>query len=287
MHRSILIGLLITLVLAGPLPPPSSEPTIVYHASAPHHPLSSIHLPEFTPSQSSAFFLSLLMILFSEIGDKTFFIAAILAARSSPRVVYTGAAAALVVMSVLSALLGSYIAPSVANKQWITLAAACLFLFYGIKNLRDALDMPADAVEEEMREVEYEILQEYKEEKDEFQLLSSAWGSRQQSWASWFKGIKNLVGMLTSPCWVQAFVMVFLAEWGDRSQIATIALAASEDMYFVTLGTVVGHLLCTGLAVIGGRLLAQRLSMRNVTLGGAVLFVLFSFIYFYQGLVLE
>jgi putative Ca2+/H+ antiporter (TMEM165/GDT1 family) len=258
----------------------------VYHASAPHHPIDASYVQGWTSSPSNAFFVSLLMILFSEIGDKTFFIAAILAVRTRPRAVFGGAATALVVMSVLSALLGSIMAPSVASRPWVTLAAACLFMFYGIKSLRDAMHMPPDAVHEEMEQVEYEILRGYDpDEKDELKVLSAAWGTRRQSWRSWCKRVFNLASMLTSPGFVQAFVMVFLAEWGDRSQIATIALAASEDTYLVTLGTVVGHLMCTGLAVLGGRLLAQRISMRNVTLGGALLFVAFSLIYFYQGIV--
>ena len=58
----------------------------------------------------------------------------------------------------------------------------------------------------------------------------------------------------------QAFTLTFLAEWGDRSQIATIALASAKDPYGVTLGGVIGHGFCTGLAVIGGRLLATRIS---------------------------
>lgn len=47
----------------------------------------------------------------------------------------------------------------------------------------------------------------------------------------------------------QAFVMTFLAEWGDRSQIATIALAASFNPYMVTFGALLGHLICTGAAI--------------------------------------
>jgi len=47
----------------------------------------------------------------------------------------------------------------------------------------------------------------------------------------------------------QAFIMTFLAEWGDRSQIATVALAATYNLCFVTLGCLLGHFICTGAAV--------------------------------------
>jgi hypothetical protein len=55
-----------------------------------------------------AFAASFLLILGSEIGDKTFFIAAILSMKNSHVVVFAGAISALVVMTVLSTGLGMY-----------------------------------------------------------------------------------------------------------------------------------------------------------------------------------
>jgi hypothetical protein len=75
-------------------------------------------------------------------------------------------------------------------------------------------------------------------------------------------GLNNLFSLLLSPAWVQTFVMTFLGEWGDRSQIATIAMAAGSDYWWVTGGAVVGHGCCTAVAVIGGRAIAGKVSMR-------------------------
>jgi putative Ca2+/H+ antiporter (TMEM165/GDT1 family) len=63
---------------------------------------------------------------------------------------------------------------------------------------------------------------------------------------------------------------------GDRSQIATIALAAAKDPIGVTLGGILGHCICTGIAVIGGRLLASRISEKMVSYVGGAVFLLFA-----------
>ena len=49
---------------------------------------------------------SITVILVSEIGDKTFFIAAILAMRNNKLIVFVAALSALYLMTILSALLG-------------------------------------------------------------------------------------------------------------------------------------------------------------------------------------
>ena len=71
---------------------------------------------------------------------------------------------------------------------------------------------------------------------------------------------------LMGKIFIQSFTMTTLAEWGDRSQLATVILAAREDVYGVCVGGILGHALCTGLAVIGGRIIATRISVRTVTL---------------------
>ena len=59
------------------------------------------------------------------------------------------------------------------------------------------------------------------------------------------------------------------------AQIATIGLAASTDVYGVTLGGILGHAICTGAAVLGGRQMAAHINERTVSLLGGLLFIAF------------
>ncbi|KAH8342184.1 hypothetical protein KR074_008950 [Drosophila pseudoananassae] len=80
----------------------------------------------------------------------------------------------------------------------------------------------------------------------------------------------------TMRIFAQAFTMTFLAEWGDRSQLTTILLAARKDILGVISGGIIGHCICTGLAVIGGRLVASKISVRTVTIVGGIVFIGFA-----------
>ncbi|KAK3941905.1 putative transmembrane protein pft27 protein [Diplogelasinospora grovesii] len=266
-----------------------------------------------------SFVLSLTMILFSEIGDKTFLVAALMAMKHDRLVVFSAALSALITMTVLSAVLGHAV-PSLIPKRLTNYLAAGLFLVFGGRLLREGLAMsPDEGVSAEMQEVEMELEEKEKENLARKQgrrrssvspyTLEMGLGSRKSRSKSRFptpprspstspdgrspsprrgmltgclSGLNNLLSLLLSPAWVQTFVMTFLGEWGDRSQIATIAMAAGQDYWWVTLGAVLGHACCTGVAVVGGRAIAGRVSLKVVTVGGAVAFLLFGFIYFVE-----
>ena len=85
----------------------------------------------------------------------------------------------------------------------------------------------------------------------------------------------NCIGSVFGPLVVEVFIMTFLAEWGDKSQLSTIGLAAQEALWGVALGGSLGHALCTAAAVLGGRGMAVWASPRAVALFGGALFILF------------
>ena len=131
-----------------------------------------------------------------------------------------------------------------------------LFFFFGCRSLYESLlAWEGGGMQEELAETEKEL---------------GSKGSKRGASAK-----QKARRAILSSTLVETFVITFLAEWGDRSQIATIGLAASEDPFGVTLGGCLGHAVCTGAAVLGGKHMATRVSERAVAITGGALFVLF------------
>jgi putative Ca2+/H+ antiporter (TMEM165/GDT1 family) len=71
-------------------------------------------------------------------------------------------------------------------------------------------------------------------------------------------------------------IAFFIAEMGDKTQLATIALGAqfSGALFAVVLGTTFGMMLANVPAVIIGEKLAQRLPLKNIRWIAATLFII-------------
>lgn len=110
--------------------------------------------------------------------------------------------------------------------------------------------------QEEMSEVEQELKQV--EERDHMHKLEAlevggmeSEEMRRVSKAEKAKeGLMNLMQLVFSPVFVQTFVLTFLGEWGDRSQISTIALAAA-NVCFSGSSMIAGNLMFDSRMYIG------------------------------------
>jgi len=276
---------------------------------------------------------SITVILVSEIGDKTFFIAAILAMRNNKLTVFLAAVSALFLMTVLSGLLGWVVTTFIPREYTYYTCTAIMFAF-GLKMVWEAWRMDDNEAEEVQKEVEQELAEmdgashennpEAAErgvadgtengarrngqanlgfDSEKMQGSATAQESpavlqleseqnnkkttlpkpKKESWMdgvidnscrenSWF-GKKCLK---IFKLFVNCFTMTFIAEWGDRSQLATIVLAGLNNVWGVILGGCLGHAICTGGAVLVGTIIAKFISPRRITFIGALVFIGFA-----------
>lgn len=78
-------------------------------------------------------------------------------------------------------------------------------------------------------------------------------------------------------------VAFFLAEMGDKTQLATVALAARfQNIYLVTVGTTLGMMVSDGLAVFFGERITKIIPMKWIRAISCALFIAFGILILIQ-----
>lgn len=206
-------------------------------------------------ASSSGFVQAFLLVFLSELGDKTFFLAALLAAKFSRTVAFIGSIAALAAMTIIATMLGqvSQAIPAGLTQgvPFADIAAVASFTFFGTKILFDAARLPAgDSSGIEAERIEAEEVVE----------RATAAQSRRNALAAM----------------VQTFGLIFAAEIGDRSFISTVALAAALNPVGVCIGGILAHASATGIAVLSGAFVTRNLSEKVIGYIGGSLFLVFA-----------
>lgn len=189
-----------------------------------------------------AIITSMIIVLLSEMGDKSFLIAVVMSMKHSRLLVFISAMCALELMTLISAMLGNIITQFVP-KVYIFFVSIILFASFGFKMLYEAYYMHNGLAQPEVEELE--------------SLTDSQ--------------VNNIPKVF-----MKAFALIFLAEWGDRSQISIMILGARKNIVATLIGCTIGNALCTFVAVVGGRFIGEKISVRLVTLMGALFFLVFS-----------
>ena len=109
-----------------------------------------------SPSAFEGLPASFLAVFITEIGDKTFFLAMLLATRHGKLAVFLATVAAMFIMTLGSTFAGYLLSTSAASLeasvQWMDFVAAALFITFAAQLLRDAHRLHAkDREDEEVR----------------------------------------------------------------------------------------------------------------------------------------
>ena len=181
------------------------------------------------------------LIFLIELPDKTFIATLVMSTRFRPLLVWIGVTAAFFVQTVVSVLIGGVLTK--LPKTPIEIFATLMFLIGGFLLLRGA----GKADEEEA------------ETEEEFD-AKTAKGRDLRGWH------------VVSLC----FGILFLAEWGDLSQILTASLVLKyQDPVSVFVGAFLALATVSGLAAVLGRVLLKKMRLSTLRrIGGVVCLLL-------------
>jgi putative Ca2+/H+ antiporter (TMEM165/GDT1 family) len=178
------------------------------------------------------------LIFVVELPDKTFIATLVLATRFRPLLVWIGVTAAFLVQTVVAVLLGGLLAR--LPRTPVEVFATIMFLIGGFLLLRGA----ADADKEELETVE------------EFSHKGAATAH----------GLKVIA---------TSFMVLFLAEWGDLSQLLTASLVIKyDDPVSVGVGAFAALAAVSGLGAVIGRILLTRMRLSTIRRVGGVVCLL-------------
>ena len=173
-----------------------------------------------------------------ELPDKTFIATLVMSTKMRPLFVWIGVALAFLVQTGVAVGVGKVV--SFLPEQLIHTVAALMFVVGAIILFREARSADEDEPGQE----------------DEY-------AAKADSGAHGFKVVAT------------SFLVLFAAEWGDLSQLLTISLVAKyDDPVSVFLGAWGALLAVSGLAVIVGRLLLQRVRLSVLHYVGATVCLL-------------
>jgi putative Ca2+/H+ antiporter (TMEM165/GDT1 family) len=187
----------------------------------------------------SVILTAFILVVPVELPDKTFVATLVLATRYRPLLVWIGVGLAFGVQTLVAVTLGRVIAE--LPHRPVTAVAAALFLVGGIVLLAGARKADDEEAEQER----------------EFEGKAKA-------------GITGLRAVTAS------FLVLFVAEWGDLSQLLTAGLVVrGGHPVSVFVGAWLGLLLVSGVGAVAGRWLLGRMRLSTIRrVGGGLCIVL-------------
>lgn len=174
-------------------------------------------------------------IFVAELPDKTALASLVLATRYKPLVVFAGAAAAFVIQSLVAILIGGLF--TLLPETLVHRAAGVLFLVFAFLMWRRSDE----------------------DEENKFEEETAGKGKKTSLW---------------SGLWA-TFLVVFLAEWGDLTQLATATLQAQyRDPVTVFVGATLALWAVTAIAIVVGNRAGKLFNPEITKKIAAVIFAL-------------
>jgi len=217
------------------------------------------------------------LVAIAELFDKTWFVALLMAMNHPRNVVFWGCYSALVVHTVIAAGFG-FLVSRVMPITTLHFVAAGLYAVFALLYARDfyKADPSGDVIAAGKEEAGEAII-------DEEEVVPMIPNGKNM------EGKGKVIAREQKAQWtkifIKCFMPMFIAEWGDRTQIAMIGQHASQPLVPVCLGSLAAFFVLTASAVAAGSMLHDRqVSERLVHFISALSFAVFALLAFRDGL---
>lgn len=222
-------------------------------------------------------------IFFSELGDKSFFLTMLLAVRRGRAFALLSSQSALALMTGISASLGMMLrkVPKLAGGQMpLRVMAACLMFVFAAQTLTERNDVVAGSgshptVASSSKGVAgaplaVPMMSASASKRPALVAVECGGEGQPECEIDYDYQAPWKLRSILKPA-----ALIFLSEWGDRSMLATVTLAATRSPAGTFFGGILGHLGAGVLAVAGGGFLLNRISGRTLKTVTALLFAMF------------
>jgi len=238
-----------------------------------------------------AFVQSFCMVSIAEVFDKTWFVTLVMALMHDKLPVFWGSSLALILHTFIAAVAG-YGISKLFSISTLHVSAAILYAAFAVLYAWEWFsDKDADLLAEGRREAE-DVLKENHRDAEYGSVASAITGFKRTSTLSAdtpadhprnpsdHKALRDWVPVLG-----RTFSAVFIAEWGDRTQIAMIGQHASHPLIPVMVGSALAFCILSGSAVLLGMVLGSRtFNKRTVYALSATCFAIFAILSLRDGL---
>ena len=225
----------------------------------------------------SSFWYSLSFIFISDLTDKSIFLIIFLSKKLPSLTLFIVSLSSVLWMNYLSILVGFYL-PKLISEIYMEIIAFILFTTFGILSLIESRKADEKIIIElkELNDSEndYSLMNEELEtdiESNKESLFPSRI-RRSNSISTLDFSINNdsNIGLITA-----SFLAICLSDFGDKSQIAIVTMAAIYNIYGILLGSTIALLGTVTLAVLFGNWITEKISPKKLLFIGGLIFLIF------------
>ena len=224
-------------------------------------------------------------VFVTDLTDKSVFLIILLTQKIPTLILFIISLFSVLLMNYLSILVGCYITKLI-SLVYLEIIACILFITFGILSIIESQkkeNQVKDLMEKTKKELNYS-------ENDDYQLMSEDIETNYESnselkYSSTLRTNSNTSNLnvinennnneINTGLIIAIIIMLCLSDFGDKSQITVMTMAAIYDFYGILIGSTLALVGTVTIAILFGTWICDKISTKLLFLIGGILFLIF------------